>query len=298
VNMTNGGADAALRHSRWHGRILDDSIKAHKTGDTLFILGSGPSINRLTEAQWRHIARHDSVGFNWWMLHEFVPTFYVLQYTASPALSALMRHRSAAYRKVPMMVRGDFVAQGLIRLDEDPRGEFLRDHDLYFMREYPISSRCSIPIESLLRHAELLGMLSHNQIGPFVPKWGCTLGLLISWGYQMGYRKLVLCGMDMTSNEHFWHEPTVQHLYRELNPPPCEPARRKGKSYGIMAFSDSSISTNTIPRYVTTLARWMGERAQVEIRIQSTDTILHPDLALHNFEDQAPSAPGHAGVAW
>ncbi len=33
-----------------------------KTSDTLFVFGSGPSVNDLSEVQWRHIGEHDSLG--------------------------------------------------------------------------------------------------------------------------------------------------------------------------------------------------------------------------------------------
>src|SRR5262249_36622754 len=54
-------------------------LSQHRRSETLFILGSGPSINQISEERWRFIASHDSVGVNMWLYHRFVPTFYVVE---------------------------------------------------------------------------------------------------------------------------------------------------------------------------------------------------------------------------
>jgi hypothetical protein len=282
VSMSVGSLENAERYARWHGRVLDASILANKSSETLFILGSGPSINRISEKMWARIGSNDSVGFNWWMAHDFVPTYYVLQFNGSPELVRLAHLRSAAYKQTPIILRGDYFSRGLAQLDRDQSYRFLMEHNLHYLVEYPISSQCSVPIENLVRHAELLGMLTHGRVGSPVPKWRCTLGLLLSLGFQMGYKRLVLCGMDMSSNDHFWDDPEFQHLYSGYNLPVCEHNRRSSRR-GIMAFTDESVSPNTVPRYVEYLASWMNRSAGVEIYIQSEETLLHPSLPIYSF---------------
>ena len=51
------------------------SLGAKRKSDTLFVLGSGASIHDLNETEWAAIAAADSVGFNNWSLHPFIPTF-------------------------------------------------------------------------------------------------------------------------------------------------------------------------------------------------------------------------------
>ena len=47
--------------------------------DTVFILGSGAIITELSPSQWELIRAHDSIGFNNWTMHPFVPTFYFFE---------------------------------------------------------------------------------------------------------------------------------------------------------------------------------------------------------------------------
>ena len=60
--------------------MLDQlDLSAVKTSDTIFILGSGPSINGISPERWTQIAKHDSVGFNFWPFHPFVPRMYFFE---------------------------------------------------------------------------------------------------------------------------------------------------------------------------------------------------------------------------
>ena len=54
-----------------------------KSSDTLFILGSGPSINSVTNTQWDYIKKHDTFGLNLFCLKEFPTTYYYLGYEPS-----------------------------------------------------------------------------------------------------------------------------------------------------------------------------------------------------------------------
>jgi hypothetical protein len=55
---------------------LRDKLGLDSGADTLYILGSGASIEDLTSAHFDHIAKHSSVGINNWGVHPFVPDIY------------------------------------------------------------------------------------------------------------------------------------------------------------------------------------------------------------------------------
>ncbi|MDP2161378.1 MAG: hypothetical protein Q8K02_12915, partial [Flavobacterium sp.] len=71
-----------------------------KRSDTIFVLGSSPSINELTEDNWREIARQDSLALNRFCFHEHVPTFYWLEFPNNvPALHFVLEEIRAKYNK-------------------------------------------------------------------------------------------------------------------------------------------------------------------------------------------------------
>lgn len=58
-------------------------LKQYKKSDRIYILGSGKSVLDITKEEWKEIRKHDSIGFNHWYVHEFIPTFYDLSYLAN-----------------------------------------------------------------------------------------------------------------------------------------------------------------------------------------------------------------------
>jgi GT2 family glycosyltransferase len=57
-------------------------LKESKTSDTIYVLASGPSVLGVSDKEWKHIQKHDSIGFNHWYVHSFEPTYYDLSYLA------------------------------------------------------------------------------------------------------------------------------------------------------------------------------------------------------------------------
>ena len=58
--------------------LLSESDYGHlrKENSTLFILGSGESVEEVTTEQWDFVRRSTSVGINSWGVHDFVPDAY------------------------------------------------------------------------------------------------------------------------------------------------------------------------------------------------------------------------------
>ena len=68
-----------LNHSFKNKSLIKSNIFENKNSDTLFILGSGESINSIKI--WDKIRKHDSVGFNYFIFNDFVPNFYIFEST-------------------------------------------------------------------------------------------------------------------------------------------------------------------------------------------------------------------------
>src|SRR5277367_6231679 len=63
------------------------NLQRCKTSETLFVLGSAWSINDISDERWQIIGRHDTIGFNFWPAHPFIPRFYVFESLAYHDLS-------------------------------------------------------------------------------------------------------------------------------------------------------------------------------------------------------------------
>src|SRR5271155_5733125 len=91
-------------------RFLDLDLSIVKRSDTLFILASGSSINKISPARWDMIAQHDSIGFNFWPIHPFVPNMYFVETISTnypqmfEVFCRLARHRAKDYASVIKVV--------------------------------------------------------------------------------------------------------------------------------------------------------------------------------------------------
>lgn len=176
---------------------VDASIIDTRRSDTLFILGRAPNINELDSEHWEEISKHDSIGFNSWTRHEFVPTHYLVQ--APLTTETTDRLCSRQYADSIIMLRGTRIArQGL----EAPRLRSLlerhpsRSSRLRYLPELPIDGDAVASAEEILVSLRQLGLWTFGHIPPVVPKFRATVGLAVSLGYCMGYRRIVLCGSD------------------------------------------------------------------------------------------------------
>lgn len=257
---------------QWHGEMLNEKILKYKKSETVFILGSGPSINSISHEEWKHIRQHDSVGFNFWMVHDFVPDFYMFQHRCESRLN-ILRDSYEKYKNIPFLIRGTELANGKFDYT-DERLHLLQNNPLFYVNEYPIMPRCAIEPLLLYKYMEALGLMDFGRIADFVPKFRCTLGLLVPLSYQLGYKNIVLCGMDMQDNRHFWGDRSYSEVKKKYSLP---------EGAGITNFTDTRISPNTVPRYIYSLRDWMFEKSGVKIFIMKKKTILYPEIRLYEF---------------
>lgn len=254
------------------GKLLDDDFRSRKKSDTFFILGSGPSINDLTHEDFSIIQRNDSIGFNFWLVHKFTPTFFCLQHTqyGEGTLYKLLKEKHADYKATPIIVRGSLLTTDP-SFCEEMHLKYLLKNDVFFLNEYPIHSKFSGDIDKLIEYLENLGFFDFSNISKFTPKFRGTLGLLISLAYQMGYKNIILCGIDMKDSSHFYDSDTYTEIRKKYDLP------RPGAS-NILTMQDQKYSMNTVKDYIVTLADFMNKKADVKVYVASEKSVLSESI--------------------
>ena len=253
------------------GRLIDSTLLETRKSDTAFILGSGPSISGLSPSELHEISVSDSFGFNFWLAHEMVPTHYILQLPRQApyrtSMLELLRLKRDSYRKSHILVRGDHTFSGPTQFS-DLAGDFLPEGRLWFIPELAINSQVELEPYEMMKFFEFLGFLNHGYIGRAVPKWRVTLGLLLSLTYQMGYGRIVLCGIDMNDSTHFFDNRMYQGQFHGILLP--EP----GLSNANDRWMSAKYSRNTVSRYVSEFARFAYERAGTQLFLASPGSRL------------------------
>ena len=75
--LIEGAVRERLNRSAYQS-LDEQQLMAARRSDTVFVFGSGYSLNDITPAQWQHIAGHDTFGFTSFIYQDWVKVDYHL----------------------------------------------------------------------------------------------------------------------------------------------------------------------------------------------------------------------------
>jgi hypothetical protein len=185
-----------------HYRTLSSSeIVATRQSDTVFVFGSGSSINDISTDEWERFARHDTLSFNWFPYQTWVRIDYHLirEVATDDSREDVWRPMLLEYAELirtnPHYSDTIFLVQKGWRAVNGNRLIGLR-----LLREgarvFRFTNRARHHYEPLSESFER--GLVHSAM---------TLGDCVNFAYLMGWRSIVLVGVDMYDHRYFWLEP-------------------------------------------------------------------------------------------
>ena len=257
-----------------------DLFCQRKKSDTIFIFGSGPSINLISTELWNSIKKHDSIGFNYWFLHEFVPTTYLLQapsdslYDDISSKAFLCQSNSYKLNNTLLIARGDMVNR--FRFHKTQTYKTIKETGLSIstVGEYYIHGQSSVPPNELINKMISIGCFDKNNI--LIPKFRSTVGMLISMSLMAGYKKIVLCGIDMNDNSHFYDNydsdknDDIANLLKWNN--------KTGK-----AHPHQSIGVHSVKEYIYGLQKAAQNHFSAQVFVNHESSSLYPVISKFNL---------------
>lgn len=187
--------------------ISRDQLRSVKRTDTLFVLGSGSSINLISPSRWMTIRRYDSIGLNFWLFHDLVPTIYYFELVESHETD-LLRQSIAAANKASSRYRATLKIvsefhNGLLFLDglSDEFRENLSAH-----LSVPAYIDNDVQLRTSIKLLKLCGIFGQQTAPHNLFKHAGSLSAVISLAVKMNYRRIVLCGVDLTSPAYFYQD--------------------------------------------------------------------------------------------
>ena len=191
--------DAYIRErlNRHHYHELGEaSLRERRTSDTVFIFGSGYSLNELSDSEWQHFAAHDVFGFNMFIYERWVPIrFQLLRGGAEGQLAwrSYGEHIAETIRDNPNCRDTAFLLQG------EYQAQFCNQMVGYRMLpagqpifRYHTARADGPPTRSFdegLRHTS------------------GTLSDAINAAVCLGWQNIVLVGVDLYDSRYFWLPP-------------------------------------------------------------------------------------------
>ncbi len=181
-----------------------------KTSDTVFILGSGWSINEIPAQRWKVIGRHDTIGFNFWPVHPFVPHIFVFENLCTSIQQDLYR----AFFTTIQRRAHDYQNTVKIATEPHPRSERQLLHELptdfrenlYVGYTAPVTARSEAELEAGITFLRSQGVFEPGDKLEWLFKYGGSVIAMLSLAVRMNYRRIVLCGIDLGRQDYFYHD--------------------------------------------------------------------------------------------
>ena len=198
-----------------------------KTCDRVFILGSGPSINDLSQSDFDHIAKCDSWGFNFWFVHDFVPSVFFAQVGKKrnryneimDAWDICLEKVAERYKTTKFVLRGGDLLYGLDVSDSLAFRQLVKAgvSDISILPTLLVPKDVNKSTRELFEELGRVGLMQHaSGLCAPVPQIRATVGLLYVVAIQMGYKEIVLCGVDGKDRAHFFDQDKYMTAFPEL----------------------------------------------------------------------------------
>lgn len=194
----------------------------------LFILGSGSSIDTISQEHWREIAHSRSVGINYWVLHPFLPDYIFCENSdrgqnAKSPLELVVGLPSLNSRP------------GLLYSGRYPRGtlDFLRLSCT--QRETVLLPRMTLLTKSqeeLRRDLDFFfGLLKPLRLRSIALDAGTSVSRVVTAALMAGWSEIVLVGFDLDANYFREIESYFKAVGVSLLSPSTSTTRKAGKDY-------------------------------------------------------------------
>lgn len=181
-----------------------DEVREKKRSDTLFILGSGPSIRRVAPRQWEYIGQHESFGINFSLLLNIVPTYHLME-DGKVAWHRELTKRVLAPRRRRLSPTIWFISNRHTRRLIHPR---------YTPELFPNPAQVCVfqmPERLLLKRDRPF------TAGDFQDsiRYRGTMSLVLYLATQLAYKRIVLLGVDLHTPRHFFEDIEEMRAYVE-----------------------------------------------------------------------------------
>lgn len=261
----------------------DFSWENYKSSDTLYILGSGLSVLDLSESDWKEIKKHDTFGFNTWIFHGFVPTFFGVEPMGNDGVFEryikILTDKKDEYENTPIFIQYQHLKMRGRSFDQ----EGIHKKNLWYNAPYMPNTTNPKVLRDMMSNWINTNHSDFSEVFHYAG----SLSYAVNMGYIMGYKKIVLLGVDLNSSEYYYSGENVSDMAKEFNT--YQEARIEAENWNLKATHNTmskKISGNfgclPISYFIENFKDLASEKG-VEILIGNKGSALYPMLELYEF---------------
>ncbi len=262
------------RHLKYKIISIKEVKQEYKESDTIFILGGSESINNVTKPQWDRISKHDSFAMNWWPVHPFVPTFYYTNYPRQKEFRIKLQE-AIAKRKKDYANTVFFVSKNrAVKRGMHPRilPEFFSEKPVCCFYKYP----------RVINKKKDEDFTEGDFKKTLYYRGG--LSLLLELIRQLDYKEIVLMGVDLVNNVHFYdYYPSMQWMVKTGYTRPVE---EKIKTLPGTMFPKAN-RNKTLEEYLYAVNELYFEKNDIKLSVGSKKSRLLKKIPYYDFSQGA-----------
>lgn len=255
-----------------------------KSSNTIFVMGSGYSINSISEKGWKVIEQNDSFGFNTWILHPHIPTYYGLEVPLFEdyfnAIINRFNEKKDLYRETPLFIQYQHFLKTVYSLEKLQ----LANEKIYYFAPYTFHTTN----KKLLQKAISNFLDQKNPNLGNVIHYAGSLSYVIMMSYIMGYKEIVLMGIDLNDPRYWFMKDGIDKqakAFAEMHQKYTNITGRSkqgGKHATIDRKFTSLYGSLPIDEYLKILKKELNKRG-VKLYIGNEKSKLFPLLPLYEF---------------
>lgn len=250
----------------YYDYLSSEKLRQTKSSDTLYIFGSGFSLNALSSEEWRHFESGDTLSFNQFIRQDFIRLDYYLAREIGGINHADTVASNQVYDLFREAVLGPRFAGTIYLLQDDLLAEVSIELQHRFLIPRGARIWCYNTFSRSLR------ALPPRDLDRGIIHAGGSISDAVSWGYGMGYKSIVLVGVDLYDRRYFW-------LQKDENR--VEDTQRGASHRDVH---------NTAPVIVDLLRRWTAFFKEQGVSL----TVYNPRSLLAKVMDVYPYRTGDA----
>ncbi len=218
-NYVNKNYRTVNKYKKTYGGTVAEigEFLKYKKSDTLFILGTGQSINGLTKEHFDEISTFDSIGLNGFISHEFAPNFMSFEWISlcqnqedieyNQTMFPLLENKINGFKNTLLILRPSplIFPPNEENIDNSLKS-IIKNFKLVYWNLFD-----NIPGNNLDEYKQYIHWYSkigliRNQT--FFPNKDSSLSWTLGFALKMGYKRVVLCGIDLYG-DHFYKSKSV-----------------------------------------------------------------------------------------
>ena len=183
-------------HARFKGyRLINNYVDTKKKSDTVFIIGSGESINELSRKDWNWIKKNNIIGLNYSFVHPVIPDYHLMEMIPLKDMQKFFcENTKERYMNVDIFFQYKHVLKSGFDIKKYP---YIRRVMVHVPHLYPTSS--PNVLKSLFNNLKkkndvvLSHLVHHNS----------HIGCAVMFAQALGYKNIVMLGIDLNGGSYF-----------------------------------------------------------------------------------------------